>query len=146
MHETDMTQISNKKLDGKNDMEKNYLENLKITDRLLPVANISKIMKRPIPSTAKVAKDAKELMQKSASEFIAIITCMAKEICENENRKTITGEDLIRSMNQLGMQHYAEITKKYYIRYKEKNKMSRKPIHQNMDGELSQEYDNPEYH
>ncbi|KAF2345139.1 Transcription factor CBF/NF-Y/archaeal histone domain, partial [Trinorchestia longiramus] len=49
---------------------------LKSTDRLLPIANVSKIMKKPIPHNAKVAKDAKELMQKAASEFIAIVTCM----------------------------------------------------------------------
>ncbi|KRH94684.1 CCAAT-binding factor, subunit A (HAP3) [Pseudoloma neurophilia] len=109
-------------------MDNNAFNPLKTTDRLLPIANISKIMKGPIPKSAKIAKDAKELMQKSASEFIAIVTCMAKEICENENRKTITGDDLIRSMKQLGMFYYAEITKKYFMRYKDggksiKNKM-----------------------
>lgn len=104
------------------DMDKNSYGPLKTTDRLLPIANISKIMKGPIPRTAKIAKDAKELMQKSASEFIAIVTCMAKEICESENRKTITGDDLIRSMKQLGMFYYAEITKKYFLRYKDGGK------------------------
>lgn len=104
------------------DMDKNSYGPLKTTDRLLPIANISKIMKGPIPRSAKIAKDAKELMQKSASEFIAIVTCMAKEICESENRKTITGDDLIRSMKQLGMYYYAEITKKYFMRYKDGGK------------------------
>ena len=37
---------------------------LKSTDRLLPIANISKIMKDPIPTKAKVAKESKEIMQK----------------------------------------------------------------------------------
>ncbi|ELQ74184.1 CCAAT-binding factor, subunit A (HAP3), partial [Trachipleistophora hominis] len=104
------------------DIDKNSYGPLKSTDRLLPIANISKIMKGPIPRSAKIAKDAKELMQKSASEFIAIVTCMAKEICESENRKTITGDDLIRSMKQLGMYYYAEITKKYFMRYKDGGK------------------------
>lgn len=39
-------------------------------DRYLPIANISRIMKRSIPPTAKVSKDAKECV----SEFIAFIT------------------------------------------------------------------------
>lgn len=103
-------------------MESNTFIPLKTTDRLLPIANISKIMKGPIPRSAKIAKDAKELMQKSASEFIAIVTCMAKEICESENRKTLTGDDLIRGMKQLGMFYYAEITKKYFMRYKDGGK------------------------
>ncbi|KAF9764796.1 Nuclear transcription factor Y subunit B-2 [Nosema granulosis] len=103
---------------------------LRPTDRLLPIANISKIMKKPIPKEAKVAKDAKELMQKSASEFIAIITCRAKEICENEARKTVTGDDLIRAMDDLDMPYYAELGRKYYLQYREliKNERMKKHI------------------
>ncbi|EOB15486.1 Nuclear transcription factor Y subunit B-2 [Nosema bombycis CQ1] len=103
---------------------------LRPTDRLLPIANISKIMKKPIPKEAKVVKDAKELMQKSASEFIAIITCRAKEICENEARKTVTGDDLIRAMDDLDMPYYAELGRKYYIQYREliKNERMKKHI------------------
>ncbi|KAM0676932.1 hypothetical protein BDAP_002525 [Binucleata daphniae] len=96
---------------------------LRTTDRLLPIANISKIMKKPIPKIAKVAKDSKEIMQKAASEFIAIVTCMAKEICESENRKTLTGEDLVRAMDQLGMPYYSQLCRIYLKRYRECNKM-----------------------
>lgn len=91
---------------------------LRSTDRLLPVANIGRIMKRPVPKEAKIAKEAKELMQKSASEFIAIVTCRAREICEGEARKTVTGEDLIRSMEDLDMPYYAELGRKYFMQYK----------------------------
>ena len=100
-------------------------EGLRPTDRSLPIANISKIMKRPIPKEAKVAKDAKEIMQKSAGEFIAIITCRAKEICESEARKTVTGEDLIRAMDELDMPYYAELARKYYVQYRELAKSER---------------------
>ena len=43
-------------------------------DRYLPIANISRIMKRSIPQTAKISKDAKECVQECVSEFIAFIT------------------------------------------------------------------------
>ena len=43
-------------------------------DRLLPIANISRIMKTALPENAKVAKDAKECIQECVSEFIAFIT------------------------------------------------------------------------
>ncbi|KAL0265564.1 UNVERIFIED_CONTAM: hypothetical protein PYX00_011276 [Menopon gallinae] len=76
-------------------------------------------MKKPIPPSAKVSKDAKEIMQKAGSEFIAIVTCVAKEICAAENRKTLVGEDLVRAMESLGMPHYAELTRKYLIKYKD---------------------------
>lgn len=83
-------------------------------------------MKKPIPKEAKVAKDAKEIMQKASSEFIAIVTCMAKEICESENRKTLNGDDLVRAMEQLGMQGYSDLCKIYLNKYKDDFKCNRK--------------------
>ena len=43
-------------------------------DRYLPIANISRIMKRALPANAKIAKDAKETVQECVSEFISFIT------------------------------------------------------------------------
>ena len=43
-------------------------------DRYLPIANISRIMKRSIPQSAKISKAAKECVQECVSEFIAFIS------------------------------------------------------------------------
>ena len=43
-------------------------------DRFLPIANISRIMKKALPANAKIAKDAKETFQECVSEFISFIT------------------------------------------------------------------------
>ena len=43
-------------------------------DRFLPVANISRIMKKVLPANAKIAKDAKEAIQECTSEYISFIT------------------------------------------------------------------------
>jgi hypothetical protein len=43
-------------------------------DRFLPIANISRIMKKALPANAKIAKDAKETIQECVSEFISFIT------------------------------------------------------------------------
>ncbi len=43
-------------------------------DRFLPIANISRIMKKSLPPNAKIAKDAKETVQECVSEFISFIT------------------------------------------------------------------------
>lgn len=100
-------------------MERHPCESMfKITDRQLPIANIFKIMRDTIPENAKISKESKELMVKCASEFIAIITCKAKNICECEARKTITGEDLIRAMEDLDLPYYSEITKIFLDKYK----------------------------
>lgn len=38
-------------------------EELREQDRFLPIANISRIMKKSLPDNAKIAKDAKETVQ-----------------------------------------------------------------------------------
>jgi nuclear transcription Y subunit beta len=47
---------------------------IKEQDRVLPIANVARIMKQAVPSNAKIAKDAKETVQECVSEFIAFIT------------------------------------------------------------------------
>lgn len=91
----------------------------KVTDRQLPIANVSKIMKEIIPDAAKISRESKEMMGKYATEFIAFVTCRAKDICDCEARKTVTGDDLIRAMEDLDLPYYSEITKMLFEKYKE---------------------------
>ncbi|KAG6807605.1 hypothetical protein H0H92_006908 [Tricholoma furcatifolium] len=80
-------------------------------DRYLPIANVSRIMKASVPSTAKIAKDAKECVQECVSEFISFITSEAAEKCQMEKRKTIGGEDILYAMTTLGFENYSETLK-----------------------------------
>lgn len=48
--------------------------NIREQDRFLPIANISRIMKKALPANGKIAKDAKETVQECVSEFISFIT------------------------------------------------------------------------
>ena len=50
------------------------LDNARDQDRFLPIANISRIMKKALPANAKIAKDAKDTVQECVSEFISFIT------------------------------------------------------------------------
>ena len=43
-------------------------------DRFLPIANVSRIMKKALPANAKISKDAKETVQECVSEFISFVT------------------------------------------------------------------------
>ncbi|KAI5192171.1 nuclear transcription Y subunit beta [Nematocida sp. AWRm77] len=94
---------------------------MKQSDRLLPVANVAGIMKKSIPPTAKISKDAKEMMQRAASEFIAFITCKAQDICKIEKRKTLTGEDLVLSMEQLSLPSHADAGRRILYKLREGN-------------------------
>ncbi|XP_047168761.1 nuclear transcription factor Y subunit B-1-like isoform X3 [Vigna umbellata] len=88
-------------------------------DRLLPIANISRIMKKGLPPNGKIAKDAKDTMQECVSEFISFITSEASEKCQKEKRKTINGDDLLWAMATLGFEDYIEPLKVYLARYRE---------------------------
>ena len=77
---------TNKKGDG---------DEVREQDRFLPIANISRIMKKSLPPNAKIAKDAKETVQECVSEFISFITSEASDKCQREKRKTINGDDLL---------------------------------------------------
>lgn len=48
--------------------------NVREQDRYLPIANISRIMKKALPANGKIAKDAKETVQECVSEFISFVT------------------------------------------------------------------------
>eukprot|EP01043_Picozoa_sp_COSAG02_P019026 COSAG02_NODE_905_length_16042_cov_60.273600_6_plen_193_part_00 len=88
-------------------------------DKFLPIANISRIMKRALPANAKIAKDAKETVQECVSEFISFITSEASDKCQREKRKTIMGDDLLWAMSTLGFENYTEPLKTYLFRYRE---------------------------
>ncbi|XP_006644967.1 nuclear transcription factor Y subunit B-2 [Oryza brachyantha] len=88
-------------------------------DRFLPIANISRIMKKAVPANGKIAKDAKETLQECVSEFISFVTSEASDKCQKEKRKTINGEDLLYAMGTLGFEEYVEPLRIYLQKYRE---------------------------
>jgi len=88
-------------------------------DRFLPIANISRIMKKALPANGKISKDAKETVQECVSEFISFITSEASDKCQREKRKTINGDDLLWAMATLGFEEYVEPLKIYLHKYRE---------------------------
>ncbi|THU57485.1 hypothetical protein C4D60_Mb03t04030 [Musa balbisiana] len=51
-------------------------------DRFMPIANVIRIMRRVLPAHAKIADDAKEMIQECVSEYISFITSEANERCQ----------------------------------------------------------------
>ncbi|EOY28992.1 Nuclear transcription factor Y subunit B-3 [Theobroma cacao] len=88
-------------------------------DRFLPIANVSRIMKKALPANAKISKDAKETVQECVSEFISFITGEASDKCQREKRKTINGDDLLWAMTTLGFEDYVEPLKVYLHKFRE---------------------------
>ncbi|KAL1824845.1 hypothetical protein DCAR_0312945 [Daucus carota subsp. sativus] len=88
-------------------------------DKFLPIANVSRIMKKSLPANAKISKEAKETVQECVSEFISFITGEASDKCQREKRKTINGDDLLWAMTTLGFENYVGTLKIYLNKYRE---------------------------
>ncbi|ODN05577.1 Nuclear transcription factor Y subunit beta [Orchesella cincta] len=95
---------------------------LREQDRFLPIANVARLMKKSIPKTGKIAKEARECVQECVSEFVSFITSEASDRCHQEKRKTINGEDILFAMSSLGFDNYVEPLKMYLQKYREANK------------------------
>lgn len=91
-------------------------------DRNLPLANISRIMKRVLPTNAKVSKEAMMEIQKCVSEFISFITSEAGEKCFLEKRKTLNGDDILFALSNMGFDYYNDVLHIYLLRYRESTK------------------------
>ncbi|KAG9443742.1 hypothetical protein H6P81_015082 [Aristolochia fimbriata] len=92
---------------------------IKEQDRLLPIANVGRLMKQNLPPNAKISKEAKETMQECVSEFIAFVTGEASEKCHREKRKTVNGDDICWALGTLGFDDYVEPLKRYLRRYRD---------------------------
>ncbi|KAK4351704.1 hypothetical protein RND71_031017 [Anisodus tanguticus] len=88
-------------------------------DRLLPIANVGRIMKQILPPNAKISKEAKEIMQECVSEFISFVTGEASDKCHNEKRKTLNGDDICLALERLGFDDYVEPLKRYLHKQRE---------------------------
>ncbi|XP_020232548.2 nuclear transcription factor Y subunit B-5 [Cajanus cajan] len=81
---------------------------IKEQDRLLPIANVGRLMKQILPQNAKISKEAKETMQECVSEFISFVTSEASDKCRKERRKTVNGDDICWALATLGFDDYVE--------------------------------------
>ena len=77
---------------------------LRQQDRLLPMANVAKIMARQLSHLgyAKVSNDAKVLMQEAVTEFICFIMSETNDIAVEAKRKSVTGPDVINACQRMG--------------------------------------------
>lgn len=87
--------------------------------KLVPIANVGRIMKQILPPTAKISKEAKETIQECASEFISFVTGEASDKCHKENRRTVNGDDICWALSSLGFDNYAEAMLRYLYKLRE---------------------------
>ncbi|RWS14618.1 Dr1-like protein [Dinothrombium tinctorium] len=71
----------------------------------IPRAAMNKLIKELVPDI-RVANETREIILNCCSEFIKVITTEANLICEEQQKKTMSGEHVIGAFNKLGLHEY----------------------------------------
>lgn len=84
-------------------------------DVALPKATVNKFANEIASSLdVRLTADTRELIADCCSEFVQLLSSEANDICEKDNKKTITPEHVLRALEQLGLGRYLqEVTNEY---------------------------------
>lgn len=80
----------------------------KLEDLNLPNTVVVRIIKEALPSGVAVGKEARAAVAKAASIFILYLTSAANTRAKNDNRKTITGKDVILAMEDIDFDQFVD--------------------------------------
>ncbi|RLN11971.1 nuclear transcription factor Y subunit B-1-like [Panicum miliaceum] len=76
-------------------------------------------MRHGSPPDSKITGDAKEAVDNCLVEFCAVFIAAAVEECRRDKRTTVTGDDLILALNNLGFEDYVRPLAVYLRRFRE---------------------------
>lgn len=100
-------------------------------DLSLPRATVQKILTEILPNDTIFSKEAKEALIECCINFIMIVATESNDIAEQDLKKTISTDHVIRSMENLGFDHYIPILNEFVescrnnAKIKEKRKESK---------------------
>ncbi|CAN6207939.1 unnamed protein product [Urochloa humidicola] len=85
----------------------------------IPRVTVARIMRHATPPDSKITTDAKEAVTQCVAEFNAVVIHAAVEECRRDSRTTVTGDDLILALKNLGFDDYVEPLTLFLHRYRE---------------------------
>ncbi|CAN6197972.1 unnamed protein product [Urochloa humidicola] len=85
----------------------------------IPKAILTRMMRQAMPGNSKIGADAKEAMDLCVAEFAAVLMRAATQECRRDRRLTITGDDLVVGLGNLGFDDYAGPLAEFLRRYRE---------------------------
>ncbi|KAJ8919791.1 hypothetical protein NQ315_006320 [Exocentrus adspersus] len=80
----------------------------KLEDLNLPNASVQKIIKEALPDNVNIGKDARSALSRAASVFVLYITSQASNEAQKADRKTLTGQDIIKALEELEFENFIE--------------------------------------
>lgn len=90
---------------------------------VLPKATVNKFTSDVAASLSmRLTVESRELIAECCTEFVQLLSTEANDICEEDKRKTITPEHVLRAIEQLGLNKYREKVEEAYERVKELDK------------------------
>lgn len=92
-------------------------------DVSLPKATIQKIISEIIDPDLVFSKDAREIVIKSGIEFLMILSSMASEMAENEAKKTIAPEHVIKALQELEYNEFVPMLEQILVEFKGSQKV-----------------------
>lgn len=85
-----------------------------MTDPFLPITNVVNVMKECLPGNMKITKEAKDLMLECITELICFVAFDAQKHSITQRRKTITGADVVQSVQALGFSRFHGFLTEYH--------------------------------
>ena len=86
--------------------------------QLFPNSMITRIMREVIPEKVHIDPSFRFCVQHCVSAFIDHITDEACNKCEREGRKSITGDDILWSIERLGFKNYGQPLRTFLRKYR----------------------------
>ncbi|KXS20137.1 histone-fold-containing protein [Gonapodya prolifera JEL478] len=106
----------------------------------LPKATMQKLIQEMMPKDLQVSKEARELITECCVEFIHLLSSEANDVCEREQRKTISGDHVIKALKDLGFEDYAPEVEAVQKEHEKEIKQQReRKVNRLQDSGLSEE-------
>lgn len=80
----------------------------RVEDLNLPSSAVTRIIKDCLPNGSNVSKDARVAVGRAASMFVLYITSAANDYAKQSNRKTISGNDVLKALSETDFEMFVQ--------------------------------------
>mmetsp|Transcript_1792 Transcript_1792/g.2479 ORF Transcript_1792/g.2479 Transcript_1792/m.2479 type:complete len:183 (-) Transcript_1792:84-632(-) len=93
-----------------------------------PLACVRRILRKSLPSSTNVGKDASTAFARACGIFVLYLTACANDFCRENRRQTITANDVLAAVTELDFDEFIPQLKTFLERYRaeEKTKKEKK--------------------
>ncbi|KAK9877234.1 hypothetical protein WA026_016980 [Henosepilachna vigintioctopunctata] len=98
----------------------------RLEDLNLPNAPIQKIIKEALPESVHIGKDARSALSRAASVFVLYITSQASKQAQKFKRKTLSGQDVMNALSDLGFEEFLEPLEEFLKSFQDSKGMQKK--------------------